>query len=68
MKKLIVYIEKKKKVKVKPATIKEQLMLFINCVVENPAFDSQTKDYMNTPVSKFGSKCEVSNKFIEKPG
>ena len=29
-------------------------------------FDSQTKDYMNTPVSKFGSKCEVSDKFIEK--
>ena len=66
VKKLIAYIEKKKKVKVKPATIKEQLMLFVNCVIENPAFDSQTKDYMNTPVSKFGSKCEVSNKFIEK--
>ena len=66
VKKLTIYIEKKKKVKVKPATIKEQIMLFINCVVENPAFDSQTKDYMNTPVSKFGSKCEVSNKFIEK--
>ena len=66
VKKLIIYIEKKKKVKVKPATIKEQLMLFVNCVIENPAFDSQTKDYMNTPVSKFGSKCDVSNKFIEK--
>ena len=66
VKKLIIYIEKKKKVKVKPATIKEQLMLFVNCVIENPAFDSQTKDYMNLPVSKFGSKCEVSNKFIEK--
>ena len=66
VKKLIVYIEKKKKVKVKPATIKEQLMLFVNCVIENPAFDSQTKDYMNTPVSKFGSKCDVSSKFIEK--
>lgn len=66
VKKLIIYIEKKKKITVKPATIKEQIMLFINCVIENPAFDSQTKDYMNTPVAKFGSKCEVSSKFIEK--
>jgi DNA topoisomerase-2 len=64
--KLVEFIEKKKKVKVNPTAIKEQLMLFIRCDIENPAFDSQTKDYMNTPSSKFGSKCEVSDKFIEK--
>ena len=66
VKKLIAYIDKKKKVKVKATTIKEQLMLFVNCVVENPSFDSQTKDYMNTAVSKFGSSCNVSDKFIDK--
>ena len=66
VKKMIIYIEKKKKVKVKPATIKEQLMLFVNCVIENPSFDSQTKDCMNTPLSKWGSKCEISDKFIDK--
>jgi len=65
-KKLIEYIEKKKKTKVNPNSIKEQIVLFIRCDIENPAFDSQTKDYMNTPSSKFGSKCEVSDKFIEK--
>jgi DNA topoisomerase-2 len=64
--KLCEYIEKKKKVKVNPNSIKEQLILFLRCDIENPAFDSQTKDYMNTPSSKFGSKCEVSEKFIEK--
>ena len=64
--KMIVYIDKKKKIKVKPATIKEQIMLFVDCVIENPSFDSQTKEYMNTPQSKFGSKCEVSDKFIDK--
>ena len=64
--KLVEYIEKKKKIKVNPNSIKEQLILFIRCDVENPAFDSQTKDYMNTPSSKFGSKCEVTDKFIEK--
>ena len=66
VKKLIAYIEKKKKVKVRSASIKEQLMLFVNCVIENPSFDSQTKDYMNIPVSKFGSKCDVSAGFIDK--
>jgi DNA topoisomerase-2 len=64
--KLVEFIEKKKKVKVNPNNIKEQLILFIRCDIENPAFDSQTKDYMSTPSSKFGSKCDVSDKFIEK--
>lgn len=64
--KLVDFIEKKKKVKVNPNSIKEQLILFLRCDIENPAFDSQTKDYMNTPSTKFGSKCDVSDKFIEK--
>jgi DNA topoisomerase-2 len=64
--KLVEFIEKKKKVRVNPNSIKEQLILFLRCDIENPAFDSQTKDFMNTPSSKFGSKCDVSDKFIEK--
>ncbi len=64
--KLADFIEKKKKVKVNPNSIKEQLILFLRCDIENPAFDSQTKDFMNTPMVKFGSKCDVSDKFIEK--
>jgi len=60
------YIEKKKKIKVNPNSIKEQLILFLRCDIENPAFDSQTKDFMNTPSSKFGSVCNISEKFIEK--
>jgi len=66
VKKLIVYIEKKKKVRVKPATIKEQLMLFVNSVIVNPTFDSQTKEFMNLPVRKFGSSCTISDKFVDK--
>jgi DNA topoisomerase-2 len=64
--KLVAYIEKKKKISVNQNTIKEQLMLFLRCDVENPAFDSQTKDFMNTPSSGFGSTCSVSDGFIEK--
>jgi len=65
-KKLITYIKQKKKVDVKAASIREQLMIFLRCDIVNPAFNSQTKDYMNTPVSKFGSTCTVSPSFIEK--
>jgi DNA topoisomerase-2 len=64
--KLVDYIEKKKKVRVNAASIKEQLILFLRCDIVNPAFDSQTKDYMNTPSNKFGSTCSVSDGFIEK--
>ena len=66
VRKLSALIEKKKKVNVNANSIKEQLILFLRCDIENPAFDSQTKDYMNTPSSKFGSSCVVSDKFIEK--
>jgi len=64
--KLCDYIEKKKKIKVNANSIKEQLILFLRCDVENPSFDSQTKDFMNTPSAKFGSSCSVSDTFIEK--
>ena len=64
--KLCDYIEKKKKVRVNATAIKEQLILFLRCDIDNPSFDSQTKDYMNTPLAKFGSTCNVSDSFIEK--
>ena len=66
IRKITTFIKAKKHVDVKPASIKEQLMIFVNCTIENPAFDSQTKDYLNSAVSNFGSLCEVSDKFIEK--
>jgi len=66
VRKMIHYISKKKKIDVKATTIKEQLMLFIRCDIVNPMFDSQTKDYMTTPQSNFGSSCEISEKLIEK--
>lgn len=66
IRKLTAYIESKKKIKVKSSVIKEQLMLFLNCVIENPAFDSQSKEFLNTPQAKFGSSVTVSDKFIEK--
>jgi DNA topoisomerase-2 len=66
IKKMTALILKKRKIEVKPAVIKEQLTIFLNSTIENPSFDSQTKDFLTTTSSKFGSSCEVSDKFIEK--
>ena len=66
VRKLAELIKKKKKVDVKPNTIKEQLMLFLRCDIDNPSFSSQTKDELGTAVANFGSSCKVSDEFIEK--
>lgn len=64
--KLVAYIEKKKKISVNQNTIKEQLILFLRCDIVNPTFNNQVKDCLNTPSNKFGSTCTVSDAFIEK--
>jgi DNA topoisomerase-2 len=66
LKKLTAYILKKKKVEIKPAILREQMTLFIHCTIENPSFDSQSKECLTTPSAKFGTSCVVSDKFIEK--
>ena len=64
-KKLSEYIKKKKKIDVKPSYIKDNIILFINSKIDDPAFNSQIKECLTTNVSKFGSKCELSDKFID---
>ena len=45
----------KKKVVVKPGQLKDSVVFFINATIVNPAFDSQTKETLTTPATKFGS-------------
>lgn len=66
VKKLSEAIEAKKKKTIKAQTLKDNLFVFIKSTIVNPAFDSQSKETLTTPVAKFGSKCEISDKFIEK--
>ena len=63
--KLSKYINKKKKVSVKPNYIKEILFVMVKSTVDNPSFNSQTKEELTTDKSKFGKTCEISDKFIE---
>jgi len=65
-KKVAEQIKIKKRKAVKTNYIKDNLYVFINCTIVNPSFDSQTKEYLVTRHDKFGSTCEVSEKFIEK--
>lgn len=51
---------------IKSHLIKSQLFLFVNCLIENPSFDSQTKETLNLKATKFGSKCEISDDFVKK--
>ena len=57
VRKMVAYIEKKKVIK-KSNTIKEQTRLLLRCDIENPSFDSQTKDFMSTPVAKFDPRAQ----------
>ena len=61
------YIKKKDKdIKVTPIVLKDNLVFFINSMIENPAFSSQTKDTLTTKVNKFGSSYEPPDNFIKK--
>merc|ERR1719450_345223 len=51
---------------IKPAHVKNHMWIFVNCLIENPAFDSQTKETLTTKQSKFGSTCELSEKLLKQ--
>jgi len=59
-------VQSKKKKEVKPQHIKDNIMVFVKATVINPTFDSQTKETLTTQAAKFGSKCELSDKFMAK--
>lgn len=60
-------VNKKNKggVKLKKAQIRNHIFLFVNCLIVNPAFTSQTKEQLTTKPSQFGSKPQVSEKFLK---
>ena len=61
------YMKKKDKdVKITTTLLKDNLIFFINSVIVNPAFSSQTKDTLTTKIDKFGSKYEPSIAFLKK--
>lgn len=39
--------------------------MFVNCLIENPTFDSQTKEELTLKPVKFGSMPKLSDKFLK---
>jgi len=59
-------IKKKHKVDVKPNDIRNHLYIFIDCMVVNPAFSSQTKEKLITEQRKFKTEHEVTEKIAKQ--
>ena len=49
-----------------PAKIRHHIMLFVDAKVDNPEFDSQAKEALTSPASKYGETCSLSEKFVKK--
>ncbi|CAI9103034.1 OLC1v1001450C1 [Oldenlandia corymbosa var. corymbosa] len=57
---------KKNKFNVKAPAVRNHLWVFVNALIDNPAFDSQTKENLTLKQSNFGSKCSLTDAFLDK--
>ncbi|KAI0470183.1 DNA topoisomerase [Xylaria cf. heliscus] len=58
--------KKKKGHTLKAHHIRNHIFIFISCFIDNPAFNSQTKELMTTRPSAFGTKCILTEQFLKK--
>jgi len=56
--------EKHKNLTIKQQYVKDNIFVFINCLIENATYSSQTKEKNITKISDFGSKFSASDDFI----
>jgi DNA topoisomerase II len=65
---LLEFVKKKnsKGASLKLNQVRNHIFLFVNCLIVNPAFTSQTKEQLTTKASQFGSKCILSEDFLKK--
>ena len=57
---------KHKDVKIKPAHIKENIFVFVKCVLVNPTFSSQTKTECTSRYKDFGSSFDFTDDIMKK--
>lgn len=58
--------KKHKDITIKPNQIKENLIVFIKCVIVNPSFTSQTKETLKSKVSDFTTQCLMKDAILLK--
>lgn len=69
VKKLTLQVEKKHKdLKLKASQIKDNISIFIDCVIEDPSFTAQIKDSLGTKVANFSSRFDVKDEYVKKLG
>lgn len=59
-------IEKKTKQTIKPSEIRNNLTILLDCNINNPRYNSQTKEKLITPPNQFGSQFSLDEKIIKK--
>lgn len=59
-------IKRKYRVDVKPTELKRHMFLFIDCVIINPVFSSQTKEKLITESKDFGSVHKLSERVLKQ--
>jgi DNA topoisomerase-2 len=58
--------KKQKDADVRESHVKAHLCVYVNCLVANPSFDSQSKETLTTKPRTFGSGCELDAAFLKK--
>jgi DNA topoisomerase-2 len=53
---------------VRPHHVRNYVRVFVNSLVENPKFDSQSKTRLTSRVGDFGSRCDFDDKTLEAIG
>lgn len=51
---------------IKAYTIKNNMWLFVNCFINNPSFDSQTKETLTSVFRTWGTECKLGEPFFKK--
>ena len=65
--KLRAILKKKNKenIKIKPEYIRDHIFLFVNSVIVDPRFSSQSKEECTSDPSEFGYECDLDEEFID---
>jgi Type IIA topoisomerase (DNA gyrase/topo II, topoisomerase IV), B subunit len=60
------YVKKKTKQDIKPSDIKNHFFLMVNATINNPRYNSQTKEKLETAPREYGTVLDIDDKTIQK--
>ncbi|KAJ3098384.1 hypothetical protein HDU96_011109 [Phlyctochytrium bullatum] len=46
--------------------VKKHIAVFVNCLIENPTFDTQTKEFLTSRSGSYGSRCTFTDEYFKK--